>query len=124
MNRTPSLTARLTSIVLGFEALVMFMGGLTVYGLKSTPAGIEPWWAVVGGGIVMLAMIVAAGCTRFRWGIGFGWVLQALILACAVFNLAFIIVFVVCAGMWLYVLIASVKVLRKHPPIAPTAESE
>ena len=42
----------LASIVLGFESIIVFLGGLVLYGLKALPAGIEPWWGIVIGDIL------------------------------------------------------------------------
>src|SRR5690606_2929201 len=48
-TRAPrTLTQKLGSIVLGFESIVVFLAGLTVYGLKALPEGIPPWWGIVG----------------------------------------------------------------------------
>ncbi len=38
----------LGSVVLGFESIIVFLGGLVVYGLRALPGGIEPWWGIVG----------------------------------------------------------------------------
>lgn len=69
----------LGAIVLGFESLVVFLGGLVVYGLKALPAGIEPWWGIVGGSVLAVLMILTAGLLRHRWAIVLGWVLQVLL---------------------------------------------
>lgn len=69
----------LASIVLTFESLVAFLGGLAIYGLRVLPDGIAPWWGIVAGAVVALLMIVTAGLTRHRWGIALGWVLQVIV---------------------------------------------
>ena len=40
----------LATIVLGFESVVVFLGGLAIYGLKALPAPIEQWWGIVARG--------------------------------------------------------------------------
>ena len=39
----------LGSIVLAFESIVVFLGGLAIYGLKALPEPIAQWWGIVGG---------------------------------------------------------------------------
>ncbi len=39
-----TLVQKLAPVVLGFEAIVVFLVGLTIFGLKALPAGIEQWW--------------------------------------------------------------------------------
>ena len=41
----------LGSIVLAFESIVVFLGGLVAYGLKTLPAGVEQWWGIVAGAV-------------------------------------------------------------------------
>lgn len=124
MRRADPLAARLAAIILGFEAIVMFLGGLAVYGLKGTPAGVEPWWGIVGGALLGLIMILIAGCARFQWGIIAGWVLQFVVLACAIFNLAFIFVALVFGGMWVYAMITSARLARQRAGVTDQTESE
>lgn len=119
---TPSLMARLGSVVLVFEAIVAFLGGLVIYGLKALPWGIAPWWGIVGGTVVAVLMIVTAGVTRFRWGIKLGWALQFTFLACAFFNLAFILVFIVFGGLWFYSMTTAARLSKQAPPQSTESE--
>jgi hypothetical protein len=64
----------LATIVLGFESLVAFLGGLAVYGLKALPAGIEPWWGIVAGAAPALLTLLTPRAVRYRWGNRLGWV--------------------------------------------------
>ena len=66
-RRPRTLVQKLAPIVLGFEALVVFLVGLTMFGLKALPAGIEPWWAIVGGAVLAVACIVIAGMITRPW---------------------------------------------------------
>ncbi|MGV2901767.1 DUF4233 domain-containing protein, partial [Microbacterium sp. AGC62] len=47
-----TLVQKLAPIVLGFEAIVVFLVGLTIFGLRQLPAGIEQWWGIVGGAVL------------------------------------------------------------------------
>ncbi len=69
----------LGTIVLGFESLVVFLGGLTIYGLNALPDSISPWWGVVAGAVVAVLMIVTTRFLRYPWGIWLGWALQAVV---------------------------------------------
>lgn len=121
-ERTPSLMARLASIVLIFESIVAVLGGLVVFGLKALPDGIAPWWGIVGGAILATLMVIAAGGSRFRWGIILGWILQFVLLAAAIFNLAFIFVFLVFGGLWAYAMITSARLSKQSAPASTESE--
>ena len=56
----------LAQVVLGFESIVVFLAWLVIYGLKSTPDGVEPWWAIVVGSVFAVVMIAASGVVRWR----------------------------------------------------------
>lgn len=123
MKKSYSLAARLGSVILIFESIVMFLGGLFVYGMKSTH-GLEPWWGIVGGSVVALLMIVAAGMCRFQVGIIAGWILQFVVLAAALVNVAFIAVAVVFGALWAYAMITSARIARQAPRVAEQTESD
>jgi hypothetical protein len=99
------LAQKLGSIVLAFEAVVVGLAGLTVFGLKALGPGIEPWWGIVGGAVVALAMIVAAGLMGSRAGIVMGWILQVIVLLSAFLVPAIGLVAIVFGGMWTYAMI-------------------
>lgn len=124
MKKSEPLAGRLGAVVLGFEAIVAFLGGLVLYGLDALPGGVAPWWGIVGGAALAVLMIVGAGVTRFQWGIVFGWILQFVVLACAVLNIAFVFVFLVFGGMWAYAMITAARLARQHRAAAATTESE
>lgn len=105
-SRPPrGLAQKLGSIVLAFEAIVVGLAGLTVYGLKALGPGIEPWWGIVGGAVVALAMIVAAGLMGSRAGIVMGWILQVIVLLSAILVPAILLVVIIFGGMWAYAMI-------------------
>src|SRR5690606_37570701 len=118
------LAARLGAVILGFESIIMFLGGLFIFGMKATPAGIEPWWGIVAGGVMTIVMIVAAGLCRFQFGIVLGWILQLVVLAGAFLNLAFVIVAAVFGGPWAYAMITSARIARQAPRAAQHTEGD
>ncbi len=99
------LAQKLGSIILAFEAIVVGLAGLTVFGLKALGPGIEPWWGIVGGAVVAVAMLVAAGMMGSRAGIVMGWILQVIVLLSAVLVPAILLVVIVFGGMWTYAMI-------------------
>jgi hypothetical protein len=126
--RTPrTLAQKLGSIVLGFESIVVFLAGLTVYGLKALPEGIPPWWGIVGGSVLAVVMIALAGAIARPGAIAVGWVLQALVLASAVLVPTIALVALIFGGMWAYATIVGARLDRKTPTITstdPHTESE
>ena len=92
----------LGSIVLVFESVLVFLGGLVVYGLKATPSGVEPWWGIVAGGVLALLMLVTAGLLRYRWAVYVGWALQVVLLLGALLLPALAIIALIFGGMWAY----------------------
>ncbi|MFC7789538.1 DUF4233 domain-containing protein [Microbacterium sp. MAHUQ-60] len=122
-----TLTQKLGSIVLGFEAIVVFLAGLTVYGLKALPEGIPPWWGVVGGSVLAVAMIALAGAIARPGAIIVGWVMQVLVLTAALLVPAIALVALIFGGMWGYATIVGARVDRNAPAdtsTEPHTESE
>ncbi len=76
-RRQRSIRESLLSIALGLEAVLVFFITLTAFGLKALP----PVTAFVGGGLFLLAFVLAAALQRFQWGVWVGWVLQVALLA-------------------------------------------
>lgn len=129
MTRAPrrrerrSLTAQLASVVLIVEALVVFLGGLVVYGLRVLPAGIEPWWGIVGGVVVAIVMVITAGVIRGRGGIIVGWALQALVALSAVLVPAMLVVALIFGGLWAFATIQGPRLEARGRSAAPEGES-
>lgn len=122
-----TLVQKLAPVVLGFESIVVFLAGLTVFGLKALPDGIPDWWAIVGGGVVALACIALAGMITRPWAITAGWIIQAVIAVSAVLVPAILLVVVIFGGMWAYATIMGARVDARRPadPQVPTqTESE
>ncbi len=110
-----TLTQKLGSVVLGFEAVVVFLAGLTVYGLKALPEAIPPWWGIVGGSVLAIAMIALAGAIARPGAIVVGWALQVLVLAAAFLVPTIALVALIFGGMWAYATIVGARVDRKTP---------
>ena len=78
-GRRPRVVAELLgSIVLAFESVIVFLGGLAAYGLKALPEPIPQWWAIVAGAVVA-KLTYPPAVLRYRWGIVLGWVLQVVV---------------------------------------------
>jgi hypothetical protein len=105
-----TLVQKLAPIVLGFEAIVVFLAGLTIFGLRALPAGIPAWWAIVGGAVVALAMIALAGMITRPWAITAGWVLQAVVALSAILVPAIGFVVLIFGGMWAYATIMGARI--------------
>ncbi|MDQ4213050.1 DUF4233 domain-containing protein [Microbacterium sp. ASV81] len=122
------LVQKLGSIILGFEAVVVALGGLTVFGLKALGPDIAPWWGIVGGAVVSVAMLVAAGLMGSRAGIVMGWILQVVVLLSSFVVTAMLLVAIVFGGMWAYAMIVggradrAARAAAAHPeaPAHPT----
>ncbi len=122
-----TLVQKLGAVVLGFEAIVVVLVGLTVFGLRALPAPIPQWWAIFGGGILAVAMIAVAGMITRPGAVIAGWVLQAIVALACFFVPAVAFVVLVFGGMWAYATIMGArmdaKVARNAPRDIPT-ESE
>lgn len=114
---------KLAPIVLGFESIVVFLAGLTVFGLKALPSGVPQWWGIAGGAIVGLACIVVAGMITRPWAITAGWVLQAIIAVSAILVPAILLVVVIFGGMWAYATIMGAR-LDARRPAGPATETQ
>jgi hypothetical protein len=114
----------LATIVLGFESIVVFLGGLVVYGLKALPASIEPWWGIVAGAVVALLMILTTRVVRYRWGIVLGWALQAIVLLGAFLVPALALVALIFGGMYGYATIKGGALDRRNARLAAQSPEE
>ncbi|QDE35157.1 DUF4233 domain-containing protein [Microbacterium foliorum] len=118
-----TLVQKLAPIVLGFESIVVFLAGLTVFGLKTLPAGIPQWWGIVGGAVVGLACIAVAGMITKPWAITAGWILQVVIALAAILVPAILLVVVVFGGMWGYATIMGARLDARRPD-GPTTQTQ
>lgn len=110
-----TLVQKLAPVVLGSEAIVVLLAGLTIFGLKALPWGIEPWWAIVGAVVVAIAMVVVAGMITKPGAIAAGWVLQAIVALSAFFVPVILVVVLVFGGMWAYATIMGARLDARRP---------
>ncbi|GAA2069211.1 DUF4233 domain-containing protein [Microbacterium hatanonis] len=108
----------LGSVVLGFESIVVFLGGLVVFGLRVLPDGIEPWWGIVGGVVLALLMVITSGFLRHRWAIGAGWALQVVLALGGFLVPALLLVALIFGGMWAYATIKGASLDRRNAALA------
>jgi hypothetical protein len=104
----------LASIVLAFESVVVFLGGLAVYGLRALPAAIEPWWGIVAGAVVAVLMVLTTRFVRYPWGIAAGWALQAVVALGALLVPALGLVALIFGGMYAYATIKGAALDRRN----------
>lgn len=112
----------LGSIVLAFESIIVFLGGLVVYGLKALPEPITPWWGIVGGAVLALVMLLTSGVLRHRWGIALGWALQLIVALAGFLVPALGLVALVFGGMWAYATIKGASLDARNARLAAEAE--
>lgn len=113
-RRARGAAESLGAIVLVFESVIVFLGGLAIYGLRALPAGIAPWWGIVAGSVVALLMLLTTGMLRWQWGIAVGWVLQAIVAASALLVPAMGLVALIFGGMWAYATIKGASLDRRN----------
>lgn len=101
-RRVRGAAESLSSIALGTEAIVVFLGGLTVHGLRALPDPIPSWWGIVGGTVLAIALVISARFTGHRWGIVLGWAWQGIVLVSALLVPAMVFVILVFGGMYAY----------------------
>nr|WP_167050319.1 DUF4233 domain-containing protein [Microbacterium halimionae] len=122
-RRARGAAESLGSIVLGFESVIVFLGGLVVYGLRALPDLVAPWWGIVGGAVVALVMIVTSGLLRHRWAFGLGWALQVLLALSAFLVPAMLFVALIFGGMWAYATIKGASLDRRNAQLAREANN-
>ena len=114
----------LASIVLGSESIVVFLGGLVVYGLHALPEPIAQWWGVVAGAVLALLMLLTAGVVRYRWGIWLGWALQVVVALGAFLVPALGLVALVFGAMYGYATIKGGALDRRNAQLAANPPNE
>lgn len=124
MRRARGAQESLASIVLSFEAVIAFLGGLTIYGLRALPESVPAWWGIVAGVVVAALMIVTARLVRHRWGIGLGWALQVLVALGALLVPALALVALIFGGMYAYATIKGGALDRRNARLADTHDED
>ena len=108
-RRRRSAQESLGSVVLGFELLVVFLGALVVFGLRSLP----PVLALGGGGALIVLMIVAILLLRYTVGYWLGWLAQLVVIASGFLVGMLFIVGVIFTAIWTYAMITGTKLDRR-----------
>jgi hypothetical protein len=111
----------LASVVLGFESIVVFLGGLVVFGLGALPDSVSDAWGIAGGSVLALLMVFTVPVLRHTWGIAVGWALQAVLAAGAFLVPALGIVALVFGAMYAYATIKGGELDRRNARRAATA---
>lgn len=114
VRRTRGARESLASVVLGFESIVVFLGGLVIFGLRALPEPIADWWGIVAGAVLGLVMILAVGVLRHPWGIALGWALQGLVALGALLVPALAFVALVFGAMYAYATIKGGELDRRN----------
>ncbi|WRH19004.1 DUF4233 domain-containing protein [Microbacterium sp. JZ37] len=122
--RYRALPEKIGSIVLVFEAVVVFLAGLSIYGLRALPEPIASWWGIVAGAVVAILMVLTSGLLRHRWAFAVGWALQVATALGALFVPAILLVTLVFGGMWAYATIGGARIERRVSAQRAAAESE
>ncbi|MDT3331496.1 MULTISPECIES: DUF4233 domain-containing protein [Microbacterium] len=112
----------LLSVILGFESIVAFLAGLSVYGLRALPQGIEPWWGIVGGVTLGILMIVVSAFTRYRAGVIAGGLLQVVVALGAFLVPAVLIAAAVFGALYVYGTIKGGALDERNATLAAEAE--
>lgn len=122
--RYRTLPEKIGSIVLVFEAVVVFLAGLSIYGLRALPEPIAPWWGIVAGAVAAILMILTSGLLRHRWAFAVGWALQAVTALGALLVPAILLVTLVFGGMWAYATIGGARIERRVSAQRAAAETD
>lgn len=117
-RRTRGAQESLGAVVLGFESIIVFLGGLVVYGLRVLPEAIEPWWGIVGGAVMAVAMVTVSGLLRHHWAIVAGWALQVVLALGGFLVPALAVVALIFGAMWAYATIKGAALDRRNARLA------
>lgn len=101
------------SITLLMEAFVIFFGALAVYGLWG-PEHPGRLAMLIGGTVLALLFVLAAGLLRRSWGPALGWALQVLMLATGFVLPAMFVLGAVFVTCWWYALRAGRRLDREN----------
>ncbi|MCR2809487.1 MULTISPECIES: DUF4233 domain-containing protein [unclassified Microbacterium] len=113
----------LGSIVLAFESIVVFLGGLAIYGLNALPPQIPGWWGIVAGAVLAVVMVLTGRALRHRWGIALGWALQLVVALGAILVPALALVALIFGAMWGYATIKGASLDARNARLAAEADT-
>lgn len=121
-RRARGAAESLGSIVLAFESIVVFLGGLAVFGLKALPEAIPPWWGIVAGTVLAVVMVITTRMLRSRAGIALGWALQVIVALGGFLLPALLFIALVFGGMWAYATIKGASLDARNAQLAAEAD--
>lgn len=109
--RARSTKRSLASVVLGFELVIVFLGGLTIFGLGAVNP--RELGIAIGIGLAIL-MIIALALMRTSAGLPLGWAAQVGMLATGFFVTALFVVGALFFGLWIYCMIVGGRMDRER----------
>ena len=118
MSGPRSVKRSLATILLGFETIVVFLGAVVTLGLVSVatePGPVSPLAVIIGGVLLVAAMVALIPLLRYRWSYAVGWALQAIIIATGFITPAMFFVGALFAAMWTYCMITGSRIDHAHP---------
>jgi hypothetical protein len=122
-RRARGAAESLGSIVLAFESIIVFLGGLAIFGLKALPESIPQWWGIVAGAVLAVVMILTGRVLRYRWGIILGWVLQVIVALGGFLVPGLFLVAIIFGGMWAYATIKGASLDARNARLAAEADT-
>jgi len=102
--------ARLAATCLALEAFLVFFATLAAGALSDLP-GRTVW---IGGGVLILVCLLAAGVVRRPGGLAIGWVVQALVLATGFVLPAMVLLGVVFAALYGWFVVLGGRIDRER----------
>ncbi|PPF14935.1 DUF4233 domain-containing protein [Rathayibacter sp. AY1C3] len=119
-RRSRTVRESLGSIVLGFEAVIVFLATLVAFGLKAA----DPVVVLVGGAVVCLALVATLGLLNRPVGFRIGWVLQFVIVASGLLVPIMYVIGAAFVALWTYCMVTGTRLdaqtRRAAEPTAPT----
>ncbi len=112
----------LGSVVLIFEAIVVFLGGLVIYGIAELPESVPRWWGIVAGAALALAMVILAALLRYRWALALGWAVQLVIVAGGFLVPALALIGLIFGTIWGYATIKGASLDARNARLAQSPE--
>jgi hypothetical protein len=109
VRRERTVRESLGTIVLGIELVVVFLAALVLNGLGALPSA----FALGGGAVLLLVMIVAIGTLRWTLGVVLGWLVQLIVLAGGLLVPDLYVVGALFLGFWAYCMIVGGRIDRQ-----------
>lgn len=110
----------LGSIVLGFEAVIVFLATLVGFGLKVA----DPVVVLVSGAVLCLALVATVGLLNRLVGFRVGWVLQFVIVASGLLVPIMYVIGAAFVALWTYCMVTGTRLdaqtRRAAEPTDPT----